>query len=73
MLKKYVTSIYISRIVVGKLSYNWKVLRQIVLLIIDKNSEINLYYTILLLDLIISLRVKSSKKPLLNFHEVIER
>lgn len=73
MLEKHITSTYISCIIVNKLSYNQKAPSQIILLVIEKNFEINLYYTIFLFGLIISLRVKSSKKPLLDFQEIIKR
>lgn len=53
-LKKYVTGKYIYCINVGKFSYQ-KEFNIIILLIINRNPKINLYYTILLFCLAISL------------------
>ena len=57
-------------IIISKFSYK-KESSPIVLFIIDKGLEIGLYYTVLLLDLAISWKVKSSRKPLLNSKKVI--
>ena len=68
--KRRIAGVQILGIVVGKLSY-CKEPSLIILFIIDKNSEIDLYYTVLPVDLAISLKVKNSKKFLLNSKKVI--
>lgn len=60
----------ILSIVVSKLGY-WKEPSPLILLVIDKNSEIGLYYTVWPLGLAISLRVKSNRAPLLDSKEVV--
>lgn len=69
-LKKRVASACIFGVIIGKLSYQ-KEYSLIILLIIDTNSEVNFYYNILFLGLIISLRVVNSKKFLLNPKKVV--
>lgn len=65
------TSTYIFGIIVGKLSY-WKELSPIILLIIDKNPEVNFYYTVLPFSLAISLKVQGNREPLFDFQKVTE-
>ncbi len=57
-------------IIVSKFSQK-KELGLIVLFVIDKNSEIGLYYTVLSLELSMSWRVKSSGEPLFDSREVV--
>ena len=44
----------------------------VVLFVMNKNSKVSLYYTILLLNLAIDLRVKGSREPLFNAYEVAQ-
>lgn len=69
-LKKCMASICIFSIVIDKLSY-WKEFSIVILLIVDKSSEINFYYTILLFGLAISYKMKRNKKPLFNLKGVV--
>ncbi len=71
-LKKNKANACIFCIAVSKFSY-WKNLNPIILLVIDKSSEINYYCTLLPLSLAINLRIKSDKELLLNFQEVTKR
>ena len=64
--ERCVANAYILGIVVGKLSYQ-KELSSIILLVINKNSKISLHYTILPLNLAVSLRIEDNKEPLLDF------
>ena len=64
-LKKCVVDASILIIIIGKLCYKKKSCR-IILLKIDKDSEIGFYYTILLFSLAICLQIKSGKEFLLN-------
>lgn len=69
LLKQYVTDTGIFDIIISEFSYK-KEPSQIVLIVIDKNSEINLYYTILFFRLSIHLGVEDSKELLLNSKEI---
>lgn len=60
---------HIFGIVVSKFSY-WEEPNPIVLLVIDKNSEVSLYCIVLSLGLVINLRMEDSRKSLLDFQEV---
>ena len=59
-LKKYETNISIFGIVIGKLRYE-KEPYPIILLKVDKDSEVSFYYTILLFGLPVRLRLKIVK------------
>ena len=59
-------------IIINKFSYRLK-LGLVLLFVINKNLEIDLYYTILFLGLTISLGVKIGEKLLLNSKEVIQQ
>lgn len=64
--KRYVASIYIFGIIINKLSY-WEELNLVILLVVNKNPEISLYYTILSLNLAVNLKIEGSKELLLDF------
>lgn len=68
-LKKNIANTNILSIIIGKFNH-WEKPNPIILLIINKRSEISLYYTILPIGLTISLRVKYSREPLLDSKEV---
>ncbi len=58
-------NVYIFYSVVGEFSY-WKKSSLIILLIIDKNSKISFYYTVLFFSLAINLKIIGGKKFLLD-------
>ena len=68
-LKKYVISIGNLGIIAGKLCYEKKPC-SLIPLKIDKDLEINFYYTILLFSLIAYLQVKSRGKFLLDIKKI---
>lgn len=57
--------------IISKFSY-WQDPSLVILLIINKNTKISFYNTVLSFDLAISLRIKSHKESLLNFQEKIK-
>lgn len=61
-LKKIIASTTIFGIVVDKVGYRQEFC-QVILFEINKNSEVNFFCIILLLNLAISLNIKGSKKP----------
>ena len=67
--KKCVANISIFGIIIGKLCYKKK-LYLIILLKVDKNSEVDFYYTILPLSLAVYLWVKGNREFLLNTKEI---
>ena len=56
-------------IIIGKLCYKKK-LYSIILLKVDKDSEISFHYTILLFSLAICLQVKGNRESLLDAKEI---
>ena len=68
-LEKYVAGAGIFDIVVSKLHYKKKPC-PIILLEVDKDSEIGFYYTILSLSLAIRLRVESGRESPLDAEEI---
>lgn len=62
----------IFSVIIHKLIYQQK-FNLIVLLKIDKNLKINLYNTLLLFDLAISLKIKSNKKLPLDLEKIIKQ
>ena len=69
-LKKYVANAGILGIVIDKLCHRKK-LCPIILFKVDKDSEINFYYTILPLSLAVCLQVEGGRKFLLDVKEII--
>lgn len=65
-LKRYVASIYNFSVVINNFS-NSEEFNPIILFVIDENSKVSFYYTILPLSLAINLKIKSGKKSLLDF------
>lgn len=65
----YITSICTLSIIIHKFCYRQE-LCVIVLFSIDKGTKISFYYAILFLSLAIYLRIKYSKKLLLNTKKV---
>lgn len=68
--KKHITGTYILYNIVSKFSYKKK-LSPVVLLIVDKSSNIDFYNIISLFGLVISLWMKSSEEFSLDFEEII--
>lgn len=68
-LKECIAGASIFRIIIGK-SNHWKDLCLVVLLEIDKSTEVSFYYIVLPLSLAVSLRVKGCKTSLFNSKEV---
>lgn len=71
-LKRYMTNTDVFYIIVSKFGHRKK-LGQIILFVINKNSKIDLHCTILSLGLAISLKIKSSRKLLLDPKKVAEQ
>lgn len=65
-------SIFILGIIIGKLGYQQES-SLIILLTIDKNLKICIYYIILLFDLAVSLKVKYDKKVVFKAKKIIEQ
>lgn len=65
-------SIYIFDIILCKFGYQ-KELSLVILFKVNKSLKIGLYYTILALYLLISLRVEYSKKLLLNAKKIAKK
>ena len=70
ILKNHVVNIDILGIIISKLHYKKK-LCPIILFEIDKSSKINFYYTILLFDLIVYLKLGGSKEFLLDVKKIV--
>ena len=70
-LKKYMMSIGILNIIVGKLCYKKKPC-SIIPLKIDKDLEIDFHCTILFFSLVAYLQVKSGRKSLLDTKKIAE-
>lgn len=68
-LKKYIANARIYHIAICKLDY-WQKPSPVILFKIDKSLEINLYYTILVFCLFVSLRIIYNKKPLFDAKEI---
>lgn len=68
-LKKRMCSIHILSIVICKFSHGQEFC-SVVLLSIDKNTQISLHYTVLSLDLTVYLRMKYSKELSFNAKKV---
>ena len=68
--KRYIASAGIFGIVVGKL-HNEKKLCLIILLEVNKSSEIGFYHIILLFNLAVCLWVKSNEEFLFDVEEII--
>ena len=68
-LKRHMASVGIFSIIIDKLCYKKK-LYSIILLKIDKDLEIGLYFTILSFGLIVYLWVKSNRESLLDLEEI---
>lgn len=66
-----VISTCILCIFIGKFSYE-KEFSSVILLVVDKNPKVGLYYSVLSLGLDVSLRIKSNKEFLLHFQKVTE-
>ena len=62
-------SIGILGVIVGKLRYGKKLCR-IILLKVNKGSEVNFYHSILLFSLTVCLQVESGGESLLNAKEI---
>lgn len=69
--KKYVAIAYILGVVVGKFSC-WEKPSPIILLIVDKISEVGLHHSILPLRLAVNLRVEGNREPFLDFQKVLK-
>lgn len=67
-LKGCVVGASIFCIIIDQFNY-WKEFCPIVLLKVDKDLEIDFHYTVLPFSLAVNLRVKGSKKSLLNVQE----
>ena len=68
-LKKYIVGISIFSVIISNLYYKKK-LCPIILLKIDKNSEVGFYYTILPLSLAIYLYIKGGEKFLFDIKKI---
>ena len=68
-LKKYVTNASIFGIIVNKLCYKKK-LYLIILLKVNKNLEIGLYYIILSFNLAVHFWLKGNREVLLNVKKI---
>ena len=63
--KRHMTGSYVLGIIISKFGH-WYELGLIILLKIDKVLELHFYYTILLFNLTVNLKVKLNKKLTLN-------
>ena len=68
-LKRCVTNTNVFYIIISKFSHKKK-FGLIILFVINKNLEINLYCIVLPLGLAINLWAKSNRKPLFNLKEI---
>lgn len=69
--KNYISNISFFSIIIYKFS-NWQKFYKIILLKVNKDLELYFYYTILILDFSISLRIKNSEKLILDSKKVLE-
>lgn len=70
--KEYVASARVFDIIIDKFNY-WKELYPVILLEVDKKTEVGFYYTIVPLSLTVSLRVEDNGKSLLNTQKVAQK
>ena len=63
-------NVYIFGIIIGKLYYEKK-LYSIILLKVNKNLEVDFYYTILPFGLVIHLRVEGDKESSLDVKKIV--
>lgn len=70
--KRCMTGTDVFRMIVGELSYREKS-SPVILLIIDKDTEICFYSTVLLVCLAFSLRVKGRREPFFDPQQVTKR
>ena len=66
------TNIGIFAVIIDKFRHRKKPY-SIILLKVNKNSEISFYYTILALSFVICLQVESNKKSMLDIKEIVQR
>ena len=64
-LKKHLSGVSVFCFIIYKFRYK-KQFYLVILFIVNESSKINLYYTIFLLNLAISLRIESGRKSLFN-------
>ena len=69
-LERHLFCTGVSYVIINKFFYRYEFCL-IVLFIINKDFEISFYYAVLLLSLVISLKVKNSRRFLLNAQEIV--